>query len=70
MKFVYFNNTCREVSIQSANEHQDTKCDMSTIQPLAERVFILLGNYLSLGENVGLRNRTWSKYSSFRSKGK
>ena len=44
MKFVYYNDTGRVVSIHPATEVHGTKCDMSTIHPLEERTFILPEN--------------------------
>lgn len=44
LKFVYYNDTGREVSIHPATEVHGTKCDMSTIQPLEMRTFILPEN--------------------------
>ncbi len=41
MKFVYFNDTGREVGIHPATKEHGVKCDMSTIYPLEERTFIL-----------------------------
>lgn len=44
MKFIYFNDTGREVSLHPATEEHGTRCDMSTIQPMEERVFHLPPN--------------------------
>lgn len=44
LKFVYYNDTGREVSIHPATELHGTKCDMSTIQHLEMRTFILPEN--------------------------
>lgn len=45
MKFVYYNDTGREVSIHSGTKDiYKVECDMSTIQPLQERVFYLPDN--------------------------
>lgn len=44
IKFVYFNDTGREVGIHSATEIHGTTGDMSTIQPLEERIFYLPPN--------------------------
>ncbi len=44
MKFVYFNDTGREVSIHPATKIHGTKCDMTTIKPLEERTFHLPKN--------------------------
>ena len=41
MKFVYLNDTGREVSIHPATEILGVKCDMSNIKPFEERTFIL-----------------------------
>lgn len=41
MKFVYFNDTGRDVTIHSATKEHGTVCDMTTIKPLEERVFTL-----------------------------
>lgn len=41
MKFIYFNDTGREVSIHSATKIHGTVCDMTPIQPLEERLFVL-----------------------------
>lgn len=41
MKFVYYNDTGREVGIYPATETHGTACDMSPIQPLTERIFYL-----------------------------
>lgn len=45
MKFVYYNDTGREIGIHPATKEHGTKCDMSTIQPLEERTFILPDEY-------------------------
>ncbi|MDN4493071.1 hypothetical protein [Ureibacillus aquaedulcis] len=44
MKFVYYNDTGREVGIHPATKEHGTECDMSTILPLEERTFILPNN--------------------------
>lgn len=44
MKFVYFNDTGRKVSIHPATEMDGVKCDMETIEPLEERTFYLPSN--------------------------
>lgn len=45
MKFVYYNDTGREVSIHlGTKDVYKVECDMSTIQPLQERVFYLPDN--------------------------
>lgn len=41
MKFIFFNDTGREVGIHPATKEHGTVCDMSTIRPLEERIFIL-----------------------------
>lgn len=41
VKFVYFNDTNRKVTIHPATEIHGTKCDMSPIQPLEQRIFYL-----------------------------
>jgi hypothetical protein len=41
MKFIYFNDTGREVSIHPSTTQHGVKCDMNTIKPLEERTFIL-----------------------------
>ena len=41
MKFIYFNDTGRTVSIHSATEIHGTKCSMDSIQPLEECTFYL-----------------------------
>ncbi|MFC4323195.1 hypothetical protein [Litchfieldia salsa] len=41
MKFVYYNDTGREISIHPATELSGIKCDMTIIQPLEERTFYL-----------------------------
>lgn len=40
-KFVYFNDTGKNVRIHVATEIHGTKCDMSDIKPLEQRVFEL-----------------------------
>ena len=44
MKFVYYNDTGRNVSIHSATEAHGVKCNMSVVQPLEERTFYLPPN--------------------------
>ena len=44
LKFVYYNDTGREVSIHPATEIHGTKCDMSPIKPLEMRTFNLPEN--------------------------
>ncbi|HZH61966.1 MAG TPA: hypothetical protein VEY70_20840 [Metabacillus sp.] len=44
MKFIFYNDTGREVIIHPATEIQGTKCDMSVIKPLEERTFYLPEN--------------------------
>lgn len=44
MKFVYFNDTRRNVSIHPATESHGTKCDTNTIKPLEQRTFYLPEN--------------------------
>lgn len=41
MKFVYFNDTDRLVSIHPATQIHGCECDMNAIDPLEERVFLL-----------------------------
>ncbi|SOC27596.1 hypothetical protein SAMN05880501_12411 [Ureibacillus xyleni] len=41
MKFVYFNDTGREVKIHPATRVHGTECDMSIIEHLESRVFVL-----------------------------
>ncbi len=60
MKFVYFNDTKREVNIHPATKMHGTECNMGTIKPLEERTFILPeGTYpwvkmWDYGEKIGL----------------
>lgn len=60
MKFKFFNDTGREVSIHPATEIHGCQCDMGKIKPLETRTFILPdGTYPWLkmwdyGEKVGL----------------
>lgn len=44
MKFVFFNDTGREVSLHPATFDQGMKCNKSTIIPLEEREFIFPEN--------------------------
>jgi len=45
LKFVYYNDTGRKVSIHPATkETYKVECDTSTIQPLQERIFYLPDN--------------------------
>ncbi|MFD1447947.1 hypothetical protein [Oceanobacillus profundus] len=44
MKFIYCNDTGREVSIHPATESHGVECDMATIKPLEERTFHLPEN--------------------------
>lgn len=41
MKFEFYNDTGRDVSIHPATETHGTKCDMSTINPFESRTFTL-----------------------------
>lgn len=41
MKFKFFNDTGRVVSIHPATEIHGTACAMADIQPLEERLFVL-----------------------------
>ncbi|MCM3745360.1 hypothetical protein M3193_14630 [Sporosarcina luteola] len=41
MKFVYFNDTGREVGIHPATKEHGTECDMSRIKPSDVRTFYL-----------------------------
>lgn len=41
MKFKFYNDTGREVSIHPATENNGINCDMSVIKPLEERTFFL-----------------------------
>jgi len=41
MKFKFYNDTGREVTIHPATENNGIKCDMSVIKPLEERSFFL-----------------------------
>lgn len=40
-KFVFFNDTNKDISIHFATKEHGTICDMSNIKPLEEREFIL-----------------------------
>ncbi|QUG43055.1 hypothetical protein KD050_07400 [Psychrobacillus sp. INOP01] len=44
MKFIYFNDTGREVSIHPATKEHGTKCEMTIIYPSEERTFYLPEN--------------------------
>ncbi|WP_394234189.1 DnaA N-terminal domain-containing protein [Niallia oryzisoli] len=41
VKFVFFNDTGRKVGIHQATAEHGTKCDMTAIKPLEERIFVL-----------------------------
>lgn len=41
MKFVYYNDTGRDISIHAATESSGVICDMSIIKPLDARTFTL-----------------------------
>lgn len=41
MRFVYFNDTGREVLIHPATKIHGTECQMEPIQPLEQRIFTL-----------------------------
>lgn len=40
MKFKYYNDTGRKLSIHPATEMHVTKCDISVIKPLEERTYV------------------------------
>jgi hypothetical protein len=44
MKFVYFNDTGREVGIHPATKEHGTMCEIRKILPLEERTFLLPPN--------------------------
>ncbi|RKP55570.1 hypothetical protein D7Z26_10330 [Cohnella endophytica] len=41
MKFEYYNDTGRDISIHAATESSGITCDMSIIKPLETRTFII-----------------------------
>ncbi|RFU67479.1 hypothetical protein D0469_14590 [Peribacillus saganii] len=61
MKFVYYNDTNRDVKIHPATKVHGTECDMSVIMPQEERTFYLPADTYAwvkmwdYGEKVGLK---------------